>query len=365
MSDYKFEGWVGVDKSAADGKMVWKEFQPKAWEETDVDIKVTHCGVCGSDIHTLRSDRTQGPTDYPCVVGHEIVGRAVRVGSQVKHVAVGDRVGVGAQSDSCRNRKGPCEECSAGLENHCRNGTTDTYNSKHQNGDKSYGGYATYSRVPGHFVFKIPDGLRSADVAPMLCGGITTYAPLKRNGCGPGKAVGVVGVGGLGHFAILWAKALGASKIVGISRKKAKEQDSLALGADAYIATDDDPSWVRANFRTLDLIICTVSSNNMPLKKYLRLLRTGGKFVQVGAPEGNMPAIGAFDLLGAGIYLGGSSIGSPGEIREMLQLAADKNVKAWVEERKMADANQVVVDMEDGKARYRYALVNEDDRPRL
>jgi alcohol dehydrogenase (NADP+) len=129
---------------------------------------------------------------YPCVVGHEIVGTAVRVGKEVNHIKVGDRVGVGAQSDSCRNRTAKCADCSAGRENYCSNkGRCDTYNSKFLNGDKSYGGYATYNRVPAHFAIKIPEGVSSAAAAPLLCGGITVWSPLTQNGCGPGKRVGV------------------------------------------------------------------------------------------------------------------------------------------------------------------------------
>jgi alcohol dehydrogenase (NADP+) len=296
---------------------------------------------------------------YPCVVGHEIIGKAVRVGSEVKHVKVGDRVGVGAQSDSCLNRNGKCNDCSNGLENMCtKKGRCDTYNSKFMNGGKSYGGYGDYHRCPNHFVMKIPEKLASSDAAPMLCGGVTTYAPLKDNGCGPGKRVGIVGVGGLGHFGVLWAKALGADKVVGISRKNAKRDDVLKLGADEYIATDDDKDWATKNAGTLDLIVCTVSSTKMPLQGYLGLLDTRGKFIQVGVPEEPLPQIMAFDIVAKGKSLGGSCIGPPAQIEEMLQLAADKGVKPWIEERDMKDANQALLDFEEGKPRYRYTLVN-------
>lgn len=216
-----------------------------------------------------------------CVVGHEIVGKAVRVGSNVTHVKLGDRVGVGAQARSCLEQD--CLDCSKGLENHCARENTNTYGSIYPKGEgKSYGGYATRNRTNGRFVMPIPDGLSSAAAAPMLCGGITVYSPLKRHGCGPGKRVGVVGVGGLGHFAILFAKALGAEKVVGISRKQDKAEDACKLGADMYIATDEEKDWVPKNRRSLDLIVCTVSSDKMPLEGYLSLLATHGTFVQVG-----------------------------------------------------------------------------------
>lgn len=282
-TDYKFEGWMGLDSSSVEGKMVWQEFQPKTWEETDIDIKISHCGICGSDLHTLRSGWVsvlllniysqvnfailiicQRPSLYPVCVGHEIVGTAVRVGSKVTNgIKVGDRVGVGAQSDSCLGRQGDCEECAMGWEQYCGKGITGTYNSKYHNGDKSYGGYATYNRVPSHFAIKIPDSIPSAAAAPMLCGGVTLYSPLKHNNCGPGKRVGIIGVGGLGHFGVLFAKAMGADKVVAISRKTAKSEDAIKMGADLYIATDDEPDWATKHARSLDLIVCTVSSSKV------------------------------------------------------------------------------------------------------
>ncbi|KAI1381478.1 NADP-dependent alcohol dehydrogenase C [Hypoxylon crocopeplum] len=354
----KFQGWVGKSAEAFEGKMEWDEYEPKKWTEDDVDIEISHCGVCGSDLHVLKSG--WGPTPYPCVVGHEIVGKAVRVGQNVKHVKVGDRVGVGAQARSCLNST--CAECNNGMEPYCPNLTVNTYASFYPNDEgKSYGGYADYNRTNGHWVFPIPEGLDSASAAPMLCGGITVYSPLKQNGCGPGKTVGIVGVGGLGHFGILFAKALGADKVVGISRKANKRDDVLKLGADEYIATAEDKDWSAKNARTLDLIISTVSNENMPLNEYLGLLKTRGTFIQVGAPDGGiMPPINAFTLLVSGIKVGGSAIGAPWEIKEMLQLAADKGIKAWVQERPLKEANQTIIDMDGGKARYRYVLVNEN-----
>ena len=217
-----------------------------------------------TEVFVRRKTRTnlsgQGKTPYPCVVGHEIVGVAVRVGSKAEGgIKVGDVVGVGAQSDSCLGRDGDCHECTHDEENYCTK-TVNTYGGKHRNGDPSYGGHALYHRCPSHFVIKIPDGLAPEYAAPMLCGGVTVYSPLKHFGAGPGKRVAIAGVGGLGHFAVLFAKALGADEVVGISRKASKKQEALDVGCTDYIATEDDKNWSKTNFRRFDLIISTISS---------------------------------------------------------------------------------------------------------
>ncbi|PGH34018.1 alcohol dehydrogenase (NADP+) [[Emmonsia] crescens] len=353
-----FHGWVG---HSATTPLTHTAFQPKPFDPTDIEIKITHCGICGSDIHTLRSG--WGPTNYPCVVGHEIVGHVTRVGSGVasisspsRHLKVGDRVGIGAQSDSCR--RPDCPECASGLENHCQY-QTGTYGGRFRDGSKSYGGYATHWRGPAWFAFKLPDSLPSAAAAPLLCAGITVFSPLVKNGAGPGKSVGIVGIGGLGHLGLLFAKALGCDHIIAISRTSAKKAEALGgLGADKFIATDEDKGWAKTHARSLDLIISTVSSSDMPIGNYLRLMKVNGQFIQVGAPEEPFPAFRVFPLISKGVKIGGSAIGSPEEIRRMLQLAADKNVLPWIQERPMEDVNNALADMHAGKARYRYVLVN-------
>ncbi|KAH8808083.1 chaperonin 10-like protein [Xylogone sp. PMI_703] len=353
---YKFQGWMGLDKDSIKGKMVWQEFEPKTWTEDDVDIKVTHCGICGSDIHTLRSG--WGPVHYPCCVGHEIVGVAVKVGKNVKNVKVGDRCGVGAQQYACM--RPDCEDCSAGQPNYCQKPIF-TYNSRYPDGSRSYGGYSDYHRSPSAFVIKIPDGISSAEAAPMLCGGTTVWNPLVKNGAGPGKRVGIIGIGGLGHFGVLFAKHLGCDKVVAISRSSSKKEDALRLGATDFIATDEDPGWDKKHARSLDLIVSTVSGTDMPLDKYLKLLCRYGQFLQVGLPEDKIPSFSAFALVSKGVKIGGSHIGSPAEISEMLEFAAKNGVHPQIEERPMKEANQAIVDMDQRKARYRYVLVHEDN----
>ncbi|PVI08088.1 GroES-like protein [Periconia macrospinosa] len=358
-----FHGWLGHDSTSAAGNLTWSSFSPKPFNPTDIEIKVICCGICGSDIHTLRSG--WGATHYPICVGHEIVGHVTRVGSSASSThKIGDRVGVGAQVLSCL--ESDCDECSNGQHSYCAKGFVGTYNGQYKDsGYWSMGGYADYVRVPAAFAIKIPDGLKSEDAAPMMCGGITVYAPLVHNGAGPGKTVGIVGLGGLGHFGVLFAKALGCDKVVAISRRRNKEEDARAMGATEYIATSEDDKWATKHSRTIDLIISTVSAPDIPLSGYLRLLKTNGQFIQVGAPEDKLPAIMAFALIAKGCKIGGSQIGSPKEIEEMLKFAAEKGVKPWVQKVPMKQANKAVVEMEQGKARYRFVLENEEAQARL
>lgn len=213
-----------------------------------------------------------------CCVGHEIVGTAVRVGHNVNHIKLGDRVGVGAQARSCLK----CTDCAAGREQYCRHELIATYGFEYPRDEgRSYGGFSDYNRTNGRFVVKIPAGLPSELAAPMLCAGITMFSPLRRNNCGPGKRVGIIGIGGLGHFGILFAKALGAT-VVALSRNAAKRDEVLNMGASRYIATEEEENWPAENEQTLDLIICTISSDAIPIDDYISVLKTGGTFIQVG-----------------------------------------------------------------------------------
>ncbi|CUS15172.1 unnamed protein product [Tuber aestivum] len=352
-TDYSFKGWVGKSSDCIEKQgLVYTDIEPKKFTEDDVDIRISHCGICGSDVHTLTNG--WGGTHYPITVGHEIVGTAVKVGKNVQGIKVGDRVGVGAQSSSCLS----CGECKVDNEPYC-DGMVTTYNGTYPDGTQSTGGYADYTRVPSHFVFKIPDALPSEVAAPMLCGGITMYSPLKRHGCGPGKSVGIIGIGGLGHFGILFAKALGADRITAISRKSNKAADALAMGADAYVATDDDPKWASRHANTLDLIVSTVNSPKLPIDSYLQLLRPHGTFVQVGAPEDSVPGFSVFPLIVKGVSISGSIIGSPKDIEEMLELSARKGVKSWVNPWPLEKVNDALQAFERGEPRYRIVLVNE------
>ncbi|KAK4703187.1 hypothetical protein P7C70_g3028, partial [Phenoliferia sp. Uapishka_3] len=320
MSDYKFTGWGAFDnvrwedgdmpsiviifslgtagwieislslaansallfRNSVKGELRKFEYEPKKWDETDVDIEIQYAGICASDLHTISEG--WGKVNFPQVVGHEIVGKVVRVGSKVTHLKVGDIAGVGAQSDSC----GTCDNCNAGVEPYCAD-NVGTYNGVYKKGngagDKSYGGYANYSRHPGHFTVKIPDGLDPAFAAPLMCGGVTVYNPLKKYGAGTtAKNVGIVGIGGLGHFGLLFAKALGAT-VTAISHSESKKEDAMKMGATTFIATHGSEEAFAPYAKTLDLIVATTNDAKMPLLGYLSLLKTGGTLVLVGAPE--------------------------------------------------------------------------------
>lgn len=305
------------------------------------------------DIHAL-----QGDTIYPCCVGHEIVGHATRVGARARPgIKVGDRVGVGPQGYTCRASE--CECCSRGRENYCPR-RLGTYADRYPNGDVSYGGFADFCRHDSYSVFSIPDRLASEDAAVMLCAGATVYEPLKQWGAGPGVKVGIIGVGGLGHLAVLFAKkAMGCERVVAFSRRLSKAADAMDLGADEYVATSEQEDWAERHASTLDLIICTVSEPRMPLQQYLGLLRVKGHFCQVGIPEEPLPRLDTMPLILNGTSISFSDSASPANIREMLELAADKEIKAWTQVRPMEEVNQAIRDLREGKARFRIVLEND------
>ncbi|KAI9634513.1 NADP-dependent alcohol dehydrogenase [Dioszegia hungarica] len=357
----KFEGWAAMDENSVKGQMKWTEYEPKEFADDDVELEVQYCGICGSDLHTMSNGWGSAKDMYPQVVGHEIVGKVVRVGKDVKHLKEGDVAGVGAQCDSCLE----CDSCKKGEENYCSKGIVGTYCAKFSrtsSGSKSYGGYANFWRGPAHFTLPIPSNIDPAEAAPMMCGGVTVFAPLKQYGAGTtAKDVGVVGIGGLGHFAVLFATAMGAN-VTAISHSHKKDEDAKKLGAKKVIVTGDD---VKAAFkgheRSLDLIIVSSNAPNMPFDAYLSLLRPHGHLVIVGvAEEGSLPNVHPFNLIMSNVHISGSLIGSVKDIAECLKFAGDHNIKAWVKRYPMKDANEAVVSMKAGDARYRYVLVNEE-----
>ncbi len=315
--------------------------------ENDVLIAIRYAGICHSDIHLVRGD--WGPVTYPQVVGHEIAGEVVEVGSAVTKFAVGDRVGVGCMVNSCRE----CENCLAGMENYCLKGTTQTYSSVDRDGTITQGGYSTHVVVDQDFVLRIPEAIPYEAAAPLLCAGITTYSPLTHWNAGPGKKVAVVGLGGLGHLAVKIAAAKGAEVTV-LSQSLSKQADGLAFGAKDYYATSD-PATFEQLANTFDLIVNTVSSADLDLNAYLSLLRLDGTLVNVGAPAQPLP-VSVFTLFGNRRSFAGSGIGSIAETQEMLDFCAEHGVAPEIEVIGAEQINDAYERVLRSDVRYRFVI---------
>lgn len=312
------------------------------------------CGVCGSDVHSITGG--WGEVPLPLCVGHEIIGKAIKVGSKVKNIKVGDRVGVGAQVGADLT----CGNCKADQENYCPE-QIDTYGAEYPDGTVSQGGFSSHARVHQYFVFKIPDALDTVNAAPMLCAGLTTYSPLVRLGCGPGKKVGIVGIGGLGHFGVLWAKALGAEVYV-ISHTPSKKEDALKMGADHFIdSTQKD--WAKPYAFTLDFILnCSDMTSEFKIPDYLSTMKVGSAFHCVGLPDKALPETMVQDFMPGQYYIGASHIGNRPEMEAMLELAAKQGIKSWVEPIDISEAGckEAVERVKVNKVHYRFTLTNYD-----
>ena len=314
----------------------------------DVEIDILYCGVCHSDLHTVRSE--WGDAHYPVVPGHEIVGRVTAIGEHVTGFSEGDMAAVGVLVDSCRN----CSSCEEGEESYCENGATGTYNEPDRiSGGVTYGGYSRRIVVDQHFVFRIPSNLDPAGVAPLLCAGITTYSPLRHWGVGPGKKVGIVGLGGLGHMGVKFARALGAH-VVTFTTSPGKIEDAVKLGAhQAVISTD--PEAMDEHAGTFDFILNTVSASH-DLDVYLRLLRRDGVMTLVGIPEHAHPSPSVGLLVGGRRSLAGSMIGGVPQTREMLEFCGRHGITADVETIRMDQINDAYDRMLRGDVKYRFVI---------
>jgi uncharacterized zinc-type alcohol dehydrogenase-like protein len=312
----------------------------------DVRIAIAYAGICHSDIHTAREE--WGPAHFPITVGHEIAGRVTQVGEDVTRYAVGDRVGVGCIVDSCTE----CEPCKDGMEQFCLRPSVGTYNSRNYDGEWAMGGYSQEIVVTERMVLRIPDALGLDEAAPLLCAGITTYSPLKRWGAGPGRRVGVIGVGGLGHMAVKIAAAMGA-QVVTLSRSMAKAEDARALGSSQHIATSDTEA-MRAARGSFDLIINTVSAD-IPVEDYLRLLRPLGALVNVGLPT-EAYSVKPFALVGGNKVLAGSMIGGMAQTQEMLDFCAEHGLGATIETIAAAEVDAAWERVVAGDVRYRVVI---------
>ena len=313
----------------------------------DVEIEILYCGVCHSDLHTARNE--WHGTVYPCVPGHEIVGRIVRVGGHVKKFKKGDMAAVGCMVDSCRD----CDYCKEGLEQYCKNGNTLTYNSPDSHlGGHTYGGYSESIVVDENYVLKIPENLDLAATAPLLCAGITTYSPLKHWAVGPGKKIGIVGIGGLGHMGVKLAKAMGAEVIV-FTTSPSKVEDAKRLGADDVVLSKDTAQMQRYVGKLHFVLDCVSAEHDINL--YLNQLRVDGTLALVGAPEQPLP-VAAFSLIPSRRSFAGSTIGSIGETQEMLNFCGKHDIVADIELINIQQINEAYERLLKGDVKYRFVI---------
>jgi uncharacterized zinc-type alcohol dehydrogenase-like protein len=314
---------------------------------TDVQIQILYCGVCHSDLHYARNEWHF--TEYPAVPGHEIVGRVTSVGSGVTKFKPGDTVGVGCLVDSCRT----CASCRTGLEQFCDNGMVMTYGSKDKHlGTPTLGGYSQSIVVTEDFVLRMPANLNPAAAAPLLCAGITTYSPLRHWKVGPGQKVGIVGLGGLGHMGVKFAKAFGA-QVVLFTTSPGKVADGKRLGAHEVVVSTDEKQ-MAAQAGSFDFILDAVSAQH-DLNAYLNLLRRDGNMVLVGAPEKPLP-LAAFPLLMRRRSLSGSLIGGLPETQEMLDFCGRHNITSEVEMIRMDQINTAYERMLKSDVKYRFVI---------
>jgi uncharacterized zinc-type alcohol dehydrogenase-like protein len=306
----------------------------------EVEVKISHCGVCHSDLHLIDND--WGMSKYPFIPGHEIVGIVTGMGSEVTDRTLGQRVGIGWQADSC----GVCEWCRQGDEHLCAKSQPTCIGRN--------GGYADSIRVNSKFAIPVPDGLESENVAPLLCGGITVYSPLRNWGARPSSRVGVVGIGGLGHMALQFARAFGC-EVTAFSTSKDKEAEARELGAHHFINTRENGGLKKAA-GTFDLILSTVSGDE-DFQSFINALRPKGTLMVLGASPSPIQIAG-FSLISGQKAVAGSPTGSPRDLREMLDVAARHKVKAITERFAMKDANKAVEKVKKNQVRYRAVLAN-------
>lgn len=338
---------LSTPKASADFETI--EIERRELRPDDVRIDIRWAGICHSDIHQARDE--WGQAIFPMTPGHEIVGTVAEVGSAVTSYAVGDRVGVGCFVDSCLE----CEACQDGEEQFCAKGVVQTYSSEGYDGEVTQGGYSKQVVVRDHFVVKVPDAYSDDDLAavtPLLCAGITTYAPLKRHDVGDGTKVGVIGMGGLGHVAVKIAAALGAEVSV-LSRTDAKEADGKEFGATHYHATEDESVFddLAGSF---DLLLNTVG-DAVDLDAFLGTLNRGGTMVNLGAPSESLD-VGAFSLLTMRRSVSGSMVGGLPQTQEMLDFCAEQGITATVEVIDAAKVDDYYDKVVDGDVRYRAVI---------
>ena len=330
----------GFAVHAAGAQLLPYKFDPGELKPDEVEIKISHCGVCHSDVHLIDND--WGVSKYPFIPGHEVVGTVLAAGDAVRDRIVGERVGVGWQADSC----GICEWCRQGDEHLCAQSQPTCIGRN--------GGYADRIRVNSRFAIPVPAVLESENVAPLLCGGITVYNPLRNHGVRPSSRVGIIGIGGLGHLGVQFARAFGA-EVTAFSTSKDKEAEAIELGAHHFINTRDTGA-LKKVAGSFDFLLSTVSADQ-DWGSYINALRPKGVLCVVGAAPSPLQ-ISAFSLISGQKAVSGSPSGSPRDLHEMLDVAARHNVKAITEHFAMAKANDAVAKVKKNQVRYRAVLAN-------
>jgi uncharacterized zinc-type alcohol dehydrogenase-like protein len=316
-------------------------------QPTDVEIDILFCGVCHSDLHQARNEWHN--TVYPCVPGHEIVGRVTHVGSQVSKFKKGDLAAVGCMVDSCRT----CSSCGAGMEQYCLTGTIWTYNSPDKFlGGQTFGGYSTSIVADEAFVLRVPAGMDLAATAPLLCAGITTYSPLRHWKAGPGKKVGIVGLGGLGHMGVKLARAFGAHVVL-FTTSPGKVADGQRLGAHEVVVSKNE-SEMKKHASSFDFILDAVSAQH-DINAYLNLLKLDGTLTLVGLPEHPVP-VAAFNLVIPRRSFAGSAIGGIAETQEMLDFCAAHKIACDIEMIPMQKINEAWTRLLKQDVRYRFVI---------
>lgn len=316
----------------------------------DVQIEIQYCGVCHSDLHTVRDEWAAFmPTVYPCVPGHEIVGKVTKTGNAVKKFKAGDKVAVGCMVDSCRT----CENCRDGLEQYCVNGMILTYNSPDKHlGGVTYGGYSDSVVVDENYVLRVPGNLDLAAAAPLLCAGITTYSPLRHWNVGKGQKVGVIGLGGLGHMGVKFAHALGAHVVL-FTTSANKIADGKRLGADEVVISKNAEE-VQKHAGSFHFILDCVSADH-DINSYLSLLKRDGTLTLVGAPEKPMP-VASFNLIMGRHRIAGSAIGGIRETQEMLDFCGKHNITSDIELIRAQQINEAYERMLRSDVKYRFVI---------
>jgi uncharacterized zinc-type alcohol dehydrogenase-like protein len=342
---YKTHGYAAKDAASP---LVPFDIERRDLREHDVQIEVLFCGVCHSDLHQARDEWHN--TIYPVVPGHEIVGRVTNVGSAVTRYKSGDMVGVGCLVDSCRT----CASCAEGLEQYCENGFVGTYNGTDRvSGETTYGGYSTSVVVDEAFVLSVPANLDPAGAAPLLCAGITTYSPLRQWGAGPGKKVGIVGLGGLGHMGVKLAHAMGAHVVL-FTTSPSKVEDAKRLGADEVVISKD-ASQMQSHANSFDFILNTVAAQH-DLNPFIALLKRDATMTLVGAPEHDHPSPQVFNLIMKRRRLAGSLIGGIAETQEMLDFCGQHGITSDIEMIPMQSINQAYERMLKSDVKYRFVI---------